>query len=250
MLVLGEAHVVKDEELRFRPEVGRVGDARRLDVGLGLLGHVARVTTVGLERQRIVHEAVQVERLVLTERVDHRGRGIRQQDHVRLVDLLEAADGRAVETVALGEHLLRQRVRRDGEVLHESGQVAEPEVDDLDPLVLDEADDLGWVALLHVTSPSEISSSNRPVRARANEIRLVDITADATNAQIRGRVHQVFTMVNRAVTHASAAHAAEPAPASDSTYAASSCSTRSAEPPLRTHGRRHGAVDSGPESVP
>ncbi len=35
------------------------------------------------------------------------------------------------------------------EVLHEAGEVAEPKVDDLDPFVLHEADDLGGAALLH-----------------------------------------------------------------------------------------------------
>ena len=139
MLVLGETDVVEDEELRLGPEVGGVGDPGRLQVGLGLLGHVARVAAVGLEGQRVVHEAVQIERLVLAERVDHRRRRIGQQDHVGLVDLLKPADGGAVEAVALGERLLGQRVRRDGEVLHQSRKITKPEIDDLDPLVLHEA---------------------------------------------------------------------------------------------------------------
>jgi hypothetical protein len=46
-------------------------------------------------------------------------------------------------------------------VLHESGEVAKPEVDDLDSLVLHEADDLGWAAFLHVDVSSEISSGSR-----------------------------------------------------------------------------------------
>ena len=75
--------------------------------------------------------------------------GIGQEDHVRLVDLLEAPDGGAVEPEALAEPVLGQPVGRDGEVLHETGEVAEPQVDDLDPFVLHEADDLGGAALLH-----------------------------------------------------------------------------------------------------
>ena len=57
MLVLREADVVEDEELRLGTEVGGVGDPGRLQVGLRLLCHVARVTAVVLEGERIVHEA-------------------------------------------------------------------------------------------------------------------------------------------------------------------------------------------------
>ena len=154
MLVLGEADVVEDEELRLGPEVGGVGEPRGLHVRLGLLGHVPRVTAVGLEGERVVHEAVQVQRLVLAERVHDGGRRVREKNHVRFVDLLEAADGRAVEAESLAEAVLGQSVSGDREVLHEAGQVAEPEVDDLDPLVLHETDDLRRTALLHDDSLS------------------------------------------------------------------------------------------------
>jgi hypothetical protein len=48
------------------------------------------------------------------------------------VDLLEAADGRAVEAEAVGEDVLGERADRDGEVLHHARQVAEADVDHLD----------------------------------------------------------------------------------------------------------------------
>jgi hypothetical protein len=51
-----------------------------------------------------VDEEVQDERLAGAERVDARGRRVGQQQHVRLVDRLEAADRRAVEAEAVGEH--------------------------------------------------------------------------------------------------------------------------------------------------
>jgi hypothetical protein len=126
VLVLGEADVVEDEELRLRTEVRGVGDARRLHVRLRLLRHITRVTGVRLERQRVVHETVQVQRLVLPEGVHDRSGRIGQKDHVRFVDLLETADGRPVEPEALAEPVLGQPVGRDGEVLHEAGQVTEP----------------------------------------------------------------------------------------------------------------------------
>ena len=84
-------------------------------------------------------EAVHVQRLVLTERVDHGRVGVGHEQHVRLLDLLEAADGGAVEPEPLLEHVLCERVGRHREVLHQAGKVDEPDVDDLDPLVLYEA---------------------------------------------------------------------------------------------------------------
>jgi hypothetical protein len=82
VLVLVEAHVVEHEELRLWPHVARVGNAGRPQVLLGLAGHVARVAAVGLARDGIVHEAVEVQRLVLGEGIDDRGVGIGDQDHV------------------------------------------------------------------------------------------------------------------------------------------------------------------------
>ena len=47
------------------------------------------------------------------------------------------------------EDVVGQLVRGDREVLHQPREVAEAEVDDLDPLALDETQDLGRRALLH-----------------------------------------------------------------------------------------------------
>src|SRR5262249_2353356 len=74
-------------------------------------------------------------RLVLRERVDDGGVGVGDQEHVRLLDLLEAADRRAVEAEAVLEHVLAQLVRGDREVLHQPREVAEADVDDVDLLV-------------------------------------------------------------------------------------------------------------------
>ena len=72
---------------------------------------------------------------MLRERVDHRGVGVRDQEHVRLLDLLEPADRRAVEAETVLEDVLGELVRGDREVLHQPGQVAEADVDDVDLLV-------------------------------------------------------------------------------------------------------------------
>jgi hypothetical protein len=78
--------------------------------------------------------------------------GSGQQDHVRLLNGLESSDGRAVEPVSLLEGVLSEVVRRYGEVLHQTGEVAEPEVNDFDPLVRCESNNFGSASLLHVSS--------------------------------------------------------------------------------------------------
>jgi len=153
VLVLVEPDVVEDEELGLGAEVGGVGQAGGHEMVLGLLGHVAGVTAVALPRYRVPHEAVDVERLVLTEGVDHGGVGVGDQEHVRLLDLLEAPNRGAIEAVAVLEAIGRQLVGGHGEVLHEAGEVTEAEVDDLDALVLGQAQDLGRGSSLHVSPP-------------------------------------------------------------------------------------------------
>jgi hypothetical protein len=61
---------------------------------------------------------------------------------LRLVDRLEAADRGAVEPEALGERVLAEGRRGDREVLHDAGQVAEADVDELDVVVADVGGDL------------------------------------------------------------------------------------------------------------
>ena len=77
VLVLVEARRVEDVELGLGPEVRGVGEAGALEVVLGLLRDVARVTAVALAGDRVLHERVDVQRLVLAERVDDRGLRVR-----------------------------------------------------------------------------------------------------------------------------------------------------------------------------
>ena len=149
VLVLVEADIVEDVELRLRPEVGGVGQAGRHEVLLRLLGHEPGVAGVGVAGHRVAHEAVEVEGLELAERVDDRGVGVGHEDHVRLLDLLEATDRRPVEPVALLEPLLGQGVGGGREVLHEPREVAEAEVDDLHALLLHEPHHVSRAAFLH-----------------------------------------------------------------------------------------------------
>ena len=152
-LVLIEARGVEDVELGFRSEVCGVGEPGRLQIRLGFGDDVARITAVRLARERVAHEAVDVERGVLAERVDDRRCRVGDQEHVGFLDLLESADRRTVETQAVLEHLLLQLVRGDREVLHQPRKVTEPNVDDIDAGVLDELEDIAGRAIFHIADP-------------------------------------------------------------------------------------------------
>jgi hypothetical protein len=128
VLVLLEPDRVEDVELALRPPVRDVGDPRLAEVELGLPGDISRVARVHLAGDRVPHEAVDHQGGMRQERVDVRSLRVRHQEHVGLLDLLESADGRSVEPVAGLEPVLGELVDGDGEVLHQAGKVAEPEV--------------------------------------------------------------------------------------------------------------------------
>ena len=139
--VLVEASGFEDEELGLRAPVTGVGDAARLEVGLGLVGDVARVAAVGLASYRVEDIANHVEGGDLEERVDSSGAGIGDQQHVAFVDGLETADAGAVEAVPFGHVVLAELAQGDGEVLKRARQVGEPQVNDADVVGLTKLDD-------------------------------------------------------------------------------------------------------------
>ena len=136
VLPLVEAGLIEDVELALRAPVARLGDPGRLQVVLGLLRDVARVARVALAGDRVANEAEDVQRCRVAERVQDRGGRIRDEQHVGLLDLLEATDARTVETVPVFEAGLGQLRDRHAEVLGQAGEVAEPKVHDLDAGVL------------------------------------------------------------------------------------------------------------------
>ncbi len=133
---------VEDVELRLRAEERGVRDPGAAQEVLGLAGDVPRVTAVRLTGQRVVHEEREVQGGVLAERVEHGRAGVRYQQHVRLVDLLEPADRGAVEHAAFGEDLVIEGLGRDREVLDGTRQVTEPDIDEFNLVVADELQDL------------------------------------------------------------------------------------------------------------
>src|SRR6185312_16816444 len=65
-----ETNVVEDEEFSFRAEIGRVADARRIDIFLGRLGDRTRAAVIGLARGGLGHVAEDRKRRLREERVD------------------------------------------------------------------------------------------------------------------------------------------------------------------------------------
>jgi len=131
VLRLIEADRVEDVELDLRSPERGVGDPGRGEERLGLLRDVARVARVRPPRERVDDVAYEVQRLDAQDRIDERTVRVRQKEHVALVNVLEAADRRAVEADAVDEEALAELLDRDREVLPRPGQIDEAKVDDL-----------------------------------------------------------------------------------------------------------------------
>ncbi len=133
------ADVVEDEEFQLRAEIGGVGDAGLLHEVDGLAGHVARVARVVFLGKRVLDVADHRQGRVLAERIDERRLRNRHDEHVRLIDGLPAADAGAVKAQAFFKHRFVQRVGGDGEMLPETGEVHETQIDRLDFLLADQS---------------------------------------------------------------------------------------------------------------
>ena len=129
---LVEADVVEDEELGFGADEAGVGDARALEVVHRFASDVARVARVVFAGDRILHVADDAERGDRGERVDERRIGLRQEEHVALVDRLPAADAGAVEAEALFEDFFVELRNGNREVLPDAGEIHEAHVDGFD----------------------------------------------------------------------------------------------------------------------
>ena len=100
-----------------------------------------------------MHEEVQVQRLGFSEQVDARGFRVGKQQHVGLVNRLEPANRRAVEGQAVVENALVEERNRNREVLHDAGQVTEPDVDELNVLVFGQFEDVVGRLFRHRSAP-------------------------------------------------------------------------------------------------
>ena len=85
------AHVVEEVELRLGADEAFVCDTGRTQVGLGLRSHLARVARERLIREGVDDREVNDQGLTIAERVNERGRDVRDELHVGLVDRGKAA---------------------------------------------------------------------------------------------------------------------------------------------------------------
>ena len=136
------AHVVEDEELGLRREIGGVGEAQALQVGFRLLGDIADVAGIELPGDRIADVADQYQGRHRREGIEEGRRGIGDDHHVTFMNFLETADGRSVEADALGKGFIVQAPRRQREVLPDPGQIREAHVHHADIVVLDRLEDV------------------------------------------------------------------------------------------------------------
>ena len=157
--LVGPAHAVEDEELVLGAEQAGVGDPGGLEVGLGALRERARVAVVALHRRRLDDIAAQQQRRLLEERIDHRRRRIRHQDHVGLVDALPTGDGRAVEHLAVDEEVLVDHAGRDGDVLLLAARVREAQVAVRNLFLFDQLYD---ISRRHVRLPGSFAIERDP----------------------------------------------------------------------------------------
>ena len=150
----GITHVVEDEELGLRPEIGLVAESGGDQVLLGLLGDRTRVAGIGLPGQRLMHIAKDDQRRLGGKRVENRGRAVRHQHHVRLVDRLPAGDRRTVEHHALVQEIFVDRPDVVSQMLPLAARIGEPEVDVFDVVLLDQIHD--FLGVSHCNFPFDV----------------------------------------------------------------------------------------------
>ena len=127
---------VEQVELRLGAEEHGVGDAGRLEIRLGLRSDLTRVAGERLIGERVDDRVGDDHRLGHPERIDIGARDIGDELHVRFVDRGEPADRRTVEQQTLLQLLLAVGRGREVEVLHHTGKVTEPDVDEVDVVFL------------------------------------------------------------------------------------------------------------------
>jgi hypothetical protein len=136
-ILFEKAHVVEQEELRLRAEIGHIADTGRLEVGLGQLGGAARVAIVGFAGVGLDDRAMQADRLFRVERIDIGALGVGHELHVRGFDALPARDRGAVEHEAFVKEVLVDQIGHHRDVLQLAARIGEADVDIGRILVLD-----------------------------------------------------------------------------------------------------------------
>src|SRR4029077_1120781 len=93
LLALVEADTIKDEELRFRAEICRVGDSRRTEIEFSLSGDVARIAVIPLLGHWIENIRHHDQSRDLGEGIQQVEARVWDQQHVAFMDRRPAANG-------------------------------------------------------------------------------------------------------------------------------------------------------------
>ena len=134
-------HFVENEKFVLRAEVGGIGNAGGLEVGLGTAGKRARVARVALHGVRLDDVAGEDEGFVRVEGIDVGSGRVGHEDHVGVVDAFPAGEGGAVEHFAFFEEVFVD-VRRVADVVFFASAVGDAQVKVFDVFVVDELQDV------------------------------------------------------------------------------------------------------------
>ena len=147
---VAEAHIIKQEELRFRTHIGHIADAGGFQIGFRLLCRAAWVALIGFAGVWFHNRAVQADSLFRIERIDISAVCVGHQFHVGGFDGFPTRDGGAVKHEALIQKVFVHLIAHHRDVLQFPARVGETDIDILDILVLDHLEQ-GFCA--HVSVP-------------------------------------------------------------------------------------------------
>ncbi len=128
MLTLIEADVVEDEELRLGAEQSGISRAGGRQIHLRLLGDITRIPVVALLRHGIDDVRDQHQRGYFGEGIHYEPVGVRDQQHVALVDRRPAADRRPIHAEAVFEGRFLKLLYGIRNVVPQSRKIGEAQV--------------------------------------------------------------------------------------------------------------------------
>ena len=145
LLALIESDIVEDEELRFGAKVRCLGDAGGSQIHFGLACDVTGIAIIALLRDRIDDVANHHQGWHLGKWIKKMELGVRLQQHVALVNPRPRPNGRSVNPKASLKRLLSQSRNRIRNVMPQSRDVGEAEVENLGivPFRANSSTDLG-----------------------------------------------------------------------------------------------------------
>jgi len=125
VLILIEAHIIENEELRLGSKIGDIGDFGGPHVAFCFSGNVARIFGIVFAGYRVLNITGH------HQRIGHKGvhKGgirLRHNQHVAFVNCFPATHRGAIETKTIFETLLYQYLSRNCEMFLGTGEIHKP----------------------------------------------------------------------------------------------------------------------------